>query len=462
MKPMEKELLKKTLADYRAQKSAEPVPVKIRRAKLCDFSKRLAAAKMEIYAALTADLNRNPMETLLSELVALMDISRYLAKNLPRLSRPRKLPGSMATFPASAKLYREPFGRVLVISTWNYPLLLSLEPALGAYAAGNRVVLKLSPRSQHTNIVVRKLVQSCFSSDEILVVAEELTFDEILSYRYDYIFATGNSGTGRKVMHHAAENLTPCTMELGGKNPCVVTAKANLHLAARRIVWGKFFNAGQSCAAPDYLLVDRAVKGKLMNLISAEIRRMYGEDPLSGKMLASMPDTGAYERILKLISSGRLVCGGNHSPQHLSLEPTVVDQLADDSPLFSEEVFGPVLPVKEFAGDAELMQKLSAGNRPLAAYCFGASEELKNFFRYTFSCGAVIFDDVLIHFSNMNIPFGGVGTSGFGAYHGERSFTTFTHEKPVMTQSRFLDFPLRYPPYSRFLRRLVEFFSHLG
>ncbi len=459
---MEKELLKKSLADYRAQKVSEPVPVKIRRTKLRDFAKRLAASKMEVYAALTADLNRNPMETLLSELVALMAITRYLTKNLPRLSRPRKLPGSMATFPASAKLYREPYGRVLVISTWNYPLLLALEPVLGAYAAGNRVVLKLSPRSQHTNILMEKLVRSCFSSDEILLVNDELTLDEVLSYRYDYIFATGNSDTGKMVMRHAAENLTPCTMELGGKNPCVVTAKADLRLAARRIVWGKFFNAGQSCAAPDYLLVDRAVKGKLMNFISAEIRRMYGNDPLSGGIIPSMPDAGAYERMMQMISGGRLVCGGNHSPHSLTFEPTVVDQLADDSPLFTEEVFGPVLPVREFAGDAELMQKLSAGERPLAAYCFGASEELKNFFRYTYSCGAVIFDDVLIHFSNMHIPFGGVGYSGFGSYHGERSFTTFTHEKPVMKQSRFLDFPLRYPPYSRFLRRVVEFFSHLG
>ncbi|MBE6378747.1 MAG: aldehyde dehydrogenase family protein [Lentisphaerae bacterium] len=458
---MDKGVLKNTLAAYSAQGGGTAATVKFRQKKLREFARLLEKSKMEIYAALTADLNRTPMETLLAELLPLRDITLYLAKKLPRLSRPRRLAGSMSTFPASTKLYREPFGRVLVISTWNYPLLLSLEPALGAYAAGNRVVLKLSSRSGNTADLIAKLLNSTFSSDEIVVIREELSLAETLEYRYDHIFLTGSSSTGRMVMRKAAENLTPCTMELGGKNPCVVTAKANLRLAARRIVWGKFFNAGQSCAAPDYLLVERDVKDKLMNLISAEIRRMYGDDPLESGMLAAMPDKAAYDRMLSLISSGRLICGGNHHPQTLSIEPTVVDRLPQDSLLFSQEIFGPVLPVKEFSSQAELMQELLDGERPLAAYCFGAGRELKKFFRYSFSCGAVIFDDVLLHFCNMNIPFGGVGSSGFGSYHGEKSFTTFTHEKPVMTQSRFIDFPLRYPPYSRFMRRMIEFFSRL-
>lgn len=459
---MDKELLKKTLSTYKPARTGMPVPVSIRRTKLRDFVRRLAKAKLEIYAALTADLNRCSMETLLSELIPLVQIIRYLAGNLSRLSRPRRLRGSMATFPASTRLYPEPFGRVLVISTWNYPLLLSLEPALGAYAAGNRVVLKLSPRSPHTNAVIEKLLHSCFSSDEILLIRDELTLDELMEFSYDYIFVTGSSATGRQVMRRAAENLTPCTMELGGKNPCVVTAGANLRLAARRIVWGKFFNAGQSCAAPDYLLVERKVKPQLMNLIAKEIRRLYGKDPLGSDFLTGMPDVEAYERMMKLIADGRLVWGGNHSPQQLSIEPTVVDRLPENSPLFTQEIFGPILPVKDYAGDAELMQMLAEKERPLAAYCFGASKELKRFFRYGYSCGAVIFDDVLIHFSNMNVPFGGVGASGFGAYHGEKSFSTFTHEKPVMTQSRWFDLPLRYPPYRRFLQRIMEFFNHLG
>lgn len=458
---MDKELVMQNLSAYSPCGSGTVSPLKLRQKKLREFARRLAEAKNDIYAALYADLGRCSMETLLAELVPLKDIALYLAKKLPRLSRPRSLAGSMSTFPASAKLYREPYGRVLVISTWNYPLLLSLEPVLGAYAAGNRVVLKLSNRSQRTADVIEKLLNGLFSSEEILVVRSELSLEEVLTYRYDCIFLTGSSSTGRMVMRKAAENLTPCTMELGGKNPCVVTAKANLRLAARRIVWGKFFNAGQSCAAPDHLLVDRDVKDELMNHISAEIRRMYGEEPLDSGIIASMPDKEAYNRLLSMISTGRLICGGNHNPQTLRIEPTVIDRLPEDSPLFSQEVFGPVLPVKEYSGNAELMQSLLSSERPLAAYCFGADKELKRFFRDIYSCGAVIFDDVLIHFCNMNIPFGGVGSSGFGSYHGERSFTTFTHEKPVMTQSRILDFPLRYPPYSNFLRRIVEFFSSL-
>lgn len=459
---MDKELLEKTLSNYRPQSGGAVSPVKIRRAKLLDFIRRLKAAKMEIYAALSADLNRDAMETLLAEYLPLVEIARYLAKNLSRLSRPRSLRGSLSTFPASAKLFREPYGRVLVVSTWNYPLLLSLEPVLGAFAAGNRVVLKLSSRSPHANEFLEKIIGSCFSSDEVLLINNELTLDEVMSYHYDYIFVTGSAATGKVVMRHAAENLTPCTMELGGKNPCVVTPSADLALAARRIVWGKFFNGGQSCAAPDHLLVERSVKGKLMNLISAEIRRQYGENPLDAGEFTSMPDSDAYRRMLKLISEGRLVCGGNHSPRSLSVEPTVIDRLPGDSPVFEKEIFGPVLPVKEYAGEAELMAHLLAGERPLAAYCFGASARLKRFFREEYSAGAVIFDDVLLHFCNMNIPFGGVGASGFGAYHGERTFTLFTHEKPVMKQWKHIDFPLRYPPYRRFMRRLIEFFSGLG
>jgi aldehyde dehydrogenase (NAD+) len=245
-------------------------------------------------------------------------------------------------------------------------------------------------------------------------------------------------------------------MELGGKNPCVITADADLRLAARRIVWGKFFNAGQSCAAPDYLLVQKDVKPELMNLICKEVRRMYGENPLDSGKFTSMPDAETYQRILDLISDGRLICGGNHNPKMLSVEPTVIDRLPDDSPLFTGEVFGPVLPVREFSTEDELMVNLNRLPRPLAAYCFGGSKKLRDFFRCRYSAGAVIFNDVMLHFCNMNIPFGGVGKSGFGAYHGAKSFITFTHEKPVMVQSSWLDIPARYPKFSKFFQKLLE------
>ncbi len=459
---MDRQLLIKTLQSFRSSTKLTVQPLKVRRAKLRDFRKHLIGAKAEIYAALVTEFNRDQLDTLVAELLPLVQIIRFLERNLTSLASPVTLRGSLTTFPARTRLCREPYGKVLVISTWNYPLLLALEPALGAYAAGNQVILKLSPRSPHINGVIKTLLKACFSSDEILVINDELSLDETLNARYDYIFLTGNSSVGKQVMRKAAENLIPCTMELGGKNPCIVAGNANLRQAARRIAWGKFFNAGQSCAAPDYLLVQRDIKERFLNILAAEIRKMYGRNPLDDNSISGMPDNEAYQRIVELIAEGRLICGGDRDPQRLAVEPTVIDRLPENSPLLTGEVFGPVLPVKEFATEAELLAYLNDLDRPLAAYCFGGSDKLKRRLKYAFSCGAVVFNDVMLHFTNMNIPFGGVGASGFGAYHGVKTFTTFTHEKPVMEQTTLFDLPFRYPPHRRFMRRLLEFFNRLG
>ena len=458
---MDKTALWNILSDYVSVRKQEPVPLKVRRAKVRFFARELARRKQELYAALEADLNRDAAETLLSELIPLLDITRFLARKLPGLLRPKRLPWSMATFPASAKLVREPYGRVLVVSTWNYPLLLALEPALGAYAAGNRVILKLSPRAPHTNNLIRRLLENSFSSAEIMLVENELTLDEILQFRYDYIFLTGSQQSGRAALRAAAEYCTPVTVELGGKNPCIVTPQADLKIAARRIVWGKFFNAGQSCAAPDHLLVHRDIKSKLMLLLSNEIKKQYGNHPLDAGKFAAMPDRAAYDRICQLVSGGRLIHGGDRDPEKLAVEPSVIDRLEADSKLLTEEVFGPVLPVVEYASETELLQILARQEKPLALYCFGGSRKLHRLLTHQVSAGAVVFNDVLIHFSNMHIPFGGVGSSGFGAYHGIRTLTTFTHEKPVVKQFASLDFPVRYQPHGRFFRRLLEFFFHV-
>ena len=458
---MDKTALRSALADYASGRELPRPQIAVRRAKLRGFARTLGAAKAEVYAALTADLNRDAAETLLAELVPLLDIIRFLAAKLSRLLKPTRLPWSFATFPARSELVREPYGRVLVVSTWNYPLLLALEPALGAFAAGNRVILKLSPRAPHTNALIHRLLRQDFSSDEILLIDDELSLPELLKYRYDYIFLTGSTNTGRAVLRAAAEHCTPVTLELGGKNPCVVAPGADLKIAARRIVWGKFFNAGQSCAAPDHLLVHRDIRDKLMNFISSEIRRMYGDHPLDNGKFPAMPDRAAYERARQLASGGRLLHGGDLDPERFAVEPTVIDRIDPDSPLLREEVFAPLLPVLEYSNETELLHRLRTQEKPLALYCFGGSRDLRRALREDVSAGAVVFDDVMIHFSNMHIPFGGVGASGFGAYHGTRTLTTFIHEKPVVRQWKFLDLPLRYPPHSRFFRRLVEWFRHV-
>ena len=435
------------------------MPVKLRQQKLRDFARVLYENRYALCEAVKEDLGRDHASTLMCELQPLLDIVRFMARKLPALARGRWVRDNMATFPSLTRVYPEPYGRALVISTWNYPLLLALEPVIGAYAAGNMVILKLALRSSYSSAIIRKLLNKCFSDEEVLVIGNELTLDEVLQYRYDHIFLTGNSETGKTVMRAAAANLTPVTLELGGKNPCIVNADANLKVAARRIVWGKFLNAGQSCAAPDHLWVHRSVKAQLLNLIARYIKKFYGEHPLDDNSYCKLPDQAAYDRVCKLISSGRLVCGGDRDPRRLAVEPTVIDQVDVNDENLAQEMFAPVLPVFDFSSEEELLLQLRRNEKPLALYCFGGSRKFRKVLQRATSSGALVFDDTLIHFANPAIPFGGVGKSGMGAYHGKLSFSTFSHYKPVMKKFVFPDFALRYPPYSKLLTKLLYFFT---
>ena len=441
--------------------SAVRTPLKLRRKKLRACAKLLYERRAMIYAAISADLGRGAADTIMCELMPLIAIIRYLARKLPALSRGALAGDSAATFPSFTRLSPEPFGRVLVVATWNYPLLLAMEPAMGAYAAGNQVVLKLANRSLHTMQLIRSVIESIFSPDEITVIGNELEFEEVLSGKYDYVFATGSTGVGRKILHACAENLTPATLELGGKNPCIVHRNANLKIAAKRIVWSKFLNGGQSCAAPDHLWVHRDVKQDLLLLIAKYVRKFYGEHPLENPDCCKMPDADAYNRVCRLLEKGRLIIGGERAPQRLAIEPTVVDQVSPDDPEFSGEIFGPLLPVFDYVSEADVVARIRAGEKPLAIYCFGGNRRLRHSLQYDCSSGALVFDDAAIHFANANVPFGGVGASGFGAYHGTRTLTIFTHEKPVVKQFASLDFPVRYQPHGKFFRRILEFFAHV-
>jgi aldehyde dehydrogenase (NAD+) len=308
--------------------------------------------------------------------------------------------------------------------------------------------------------LIRNVIETVYSADEITVIGNELEFDEVLSGRYDYVFATGSTGVGRKILHACAENLTPATLELGGKNPCIVHRNANLKIAAKRIVWSKFLNGGQSCAAPDHLWVHRDVKQDLLLLIAKYVRKFYGEHPLENPDCCKMPDADAYNRVCRLLEKGRLIIGGERAPQRLAIEPTVVDQISPDDPEFAGEIFGPLLPVFDYVSEADVVARIRAGEKPLAIYCFGGNRSLRHALQYNCSSGALVFDDAAVHFANANVPFGGVGASGMGAYHGKKSFSTFVHYKPVMRRATCLDSSLRYPPFSNFFRRLLELFCH--
>lgn len=445
------------LSDYSAGRLTDMPSIAERQKKLRAFAGELAASEGEICAALKADLNRESVETALAELLPLLEIIRFVAKKLPRILKKKSLPWGLATFPARSFLVREPYGRVLIVSTWNYPFLLSLEPALGAYAAGNRTVLKLSSRAPESCRLIRKLVEKHFSPREILVADDAMHLPDLLKYRFDYIFCTGGRKTGEEVQRAAAEYCTPVTLELGGKNPCIVTENADLAIAAKRIAWGKFFNGGQSCIAPDHLWVHRRVREKFQLLLCGEIRKLYGAAPLKNASFAALPDAAAYERICALIKEDSLIYGGKCDPERRIVEPTLLEGSGEDPLLMNGEIFGPVLPILEYSDDAELIRRLSLQEHPLALYCFGGDKNFRRILTERIPAGAMVFNDVLAYFSNMHIPFGGVGRSGFGAYHGIRTVTTFLHEKPVIRQWELPFCFLRYPPYSDFFRKLLRF-----
>lgn len=430
-----------------------------RRRVLRNFHRSLIVHRDVIISSLAADLGKPKFETLSGEIMPLLEISRYLSSRLPRLCRPKRLRVSPLNFPASGKLCPEPYGLALVIATWNYPLLLSLEPLLGAYAAGNLVVLKLSHRSHQTMNLLRYLIEKHFPADEVMVIDDELSFDETLARRYDYIFFTGSAPTGRKVLRAAAEHFTPVTLEMGGKSPCIVDVGANLRQAARRIAWGKFSNAGQTCVAPDCLYVAEKVHLEFQRHLADAIRDFYGEEPLLSPDLGQIADAERYDHLSELISHGRLIVGGEKDPASRRIAPTVIDQLAENDPLWQEEVFGPILPMRCFGSNEELEAMLPKQPKPLALYYFGKDRQLMKSLAAKFSSGALVFNDVVTHFLNFHFPFGGVGASGMGAYHGKRTFSTFCHYKPVMTRSPFWDFSLRFPPYGKLREHLLNFLT---
>lgn len=426
------------------------VPMDVRRKKLRYFRKMIICHRDVIIKALEKDLGKHPFETLSAEVMPLLDVLKLLIKKMPSLLRPKRLSVNPMNFPASGRLVPEPYGMTLAIATWNYPLLLALEPVLGSYAAGNRAVLKLSNRSGETMKLIRYLVEKCFSDDEIIVIDDELSFEAVLSRRFDHIFFTGSAATGRLVLRHAAENFTPVILEMGGKSPCIVDKTADLKRAAKRIAWGKFSNAGQTCVAPDHLLVHESVYHKFMLELTDAVAGLYGNVPLESSDLAGIVDQQAYERLSELASHGRLVCGGEKDPAARKISPTVIDHLPETDALWQEEIFGPVMPVRSFSEPSEIFHTLSINEKPLALYYFGKDRKLMRRLQNGSSSGALVFNDVVTHFMNMDFPFGGVGHSGMGAYHGKRTLTAFVHFKPVMKRSAFWDFSLRYPPYDKF------------
>lgn len=405
-----------------------------------------------LYGALWHDLRKSKAEAYVTEIaIVLREIDDQLA-HLSRRMRPERVCTPLFLWPSHSRIVSEPFGHVLIMAPWNYPFQLAMAPLAGAMAAGNCAILKPSPYTPNVSAAMRQIVESAFPPDYIAVVEGHRDINaSLLAEKWDYIFFTGSPELGRTVMHAAAENLTPVTLELGGKSPCIVDNSAQVDIAAKRIAWGKFLNAGQTCVAPDYVLVHQNMKSPLVERIKYWIEAFYGADPMQSPHYGRLVNDRAFERVSSYLSDGAILTGGHTDPAQRYIAPTLLDlgTPTDSVPVMQAEIFGPVLPLMEFVRLEEAVGFINSRPKPLALYYFGAPKTGKDVIRSTSSGGACI-NDVVMHLANDRLPFGGVGNSGMGKYHGKESFRTFSNRRAVLLSARSIDPPLKYPPYRYF------------
>lgn len=406
----------------------------------------IQSREAEILQALKADLGKPEYEGFLSEISVIKHI-RYAAKHLRSWAKPRRVKISSTQFPARARVYPEPLGVVLIISPWNYPFYLGIAPLVAAIAAGNCVILKPSELAPHTSRLLADLIQQTFDPGYITVVegAAE-TSQALLQEKFDHIFFTGSTAVGKVVMAAAARHLTPVTLELGGKSPCMVDREIDLELTARRIAWGKCLNAGQTCIAPDYLLVDRSIKPALIDAIRTEIHRFYGDNPAESPDYGRIINDRHFDRITRLLNPDRILIGGETHPETRYIAPTVMDATWDD-PIMQEEIFAPLLPVLEYGDIGEAIEQINRRPKPLALYLFSHNPAIQQQVLQQTSSGGVCINDTILQIASSDLPFGGVGESGVGRYHGKAGFDTFSHYKSVLFRPFWLDMAIRYAPY---------------
>lgn len=436
------------------------LPVDFRKEQLKKLKKVLKTNQDRILEAVYKDFKKSSFETYVTEIQVVYDEIDYMLKNLDSLARPEKVKTPLLHFYSKSKLIHDPLGTVLIISPWNYPLALALTPLVGAMAAGNCAVIKPSEMSAHTSALLHSLLSEIFDEAYISVIEGEAdTTQSLIKQGFDHCFFTGSTEIGKKVMQSASETLTPVTLELGGKSPCIVTEDADIVKAACRIVWGKFVNAGQTCIAPDYVLVHESVKNRLVLLIQEVLRRFYGEEPMHSEDYASIITDKHFDRLIDLMKDENIVHGGDFDASSRKITPTLIDNPSWESQIMTEEIFGPLLPIISYESMVDTVYMLQNKPKPLALYLFTESDAYKEFVMESLSFGGGCINDTLIHFANLNMPFGGVGQSGIGNYHGKYSFDTFTHTKSITEKTTLFDIPLRYPPYSKkaleFLKKVM-------
>ena len=415
--------------------------------------------EQELYKALRKDLGKSKTESYMCEVGLTLSELRFIRRHICAWSRDRLVRTPLAQFHAKSFTVQEPYGVVLVMSPWNYPVLLTLEPLIGALAAGNCCVVKPSAYSPATSKILAQMIRDTFPSGYVSVVEGGREENQsLLEQRFDYIFFTGGVNVGRLVMEKASAHLTPVTLELGGKSPCIIDHTADLKLAARRIVFGKYLNCGQTCVAPDYVLIEQSIKNRFLGYVKKEIIRMYGEKPLANPDYGKMINRKHFDRVLHLIDDRKVVHGGENSADTCQIAPTVLDRVLEEDAVMQEEIFGPVLPILTVSSMGEAYAFVKKRPQPLALYLFTSDARTERYFLEKVPFGGGCVNDTVIHLATPHMGFGGVGGSGMGSYHGRKSFETFSHEKSILKKYTWIDLPLRYQPYSGFKEGLVRMF----
>lgn len=413
--------------------------------------------EQDIAKALQADLGKSEFEAFTAEIGFVYEELKHVLSHIHHWAKPRSVSTPLLLQPASSIIYPEPKGRTLIIGPWNYPFQLMIAPLIGAIAAGNVAVLKPSEMAKETATIVKKIIEKSFSPEFCAVIeggAETTT--ALLAQQWDHIFFTGSIPVGKIVMKAAAEHLTPVTLELGGKSPCIVHEDSDLEVTAKRLVWGKYYNAGQTCVAPDYVYAHERISQKLMERMKHYIKEFFGDDPKSSQDFPRIINERHHDRLMNLIDKNKVFCGGSGDRNARYIAPTILHNISWDDEIMADEIFGPILPILVYKDLDEVFERLRSRPKPLAAYVFTNSKQVEERVISEVSFGGGCVNNLLVHLCNPNLPFGGTGASGIGAYHGEDSFNVFSHFKSVLKSSFRLDIPVRYPPHKKSRLRLVQ------
>lgn len=452
-----KGLLEKQRTYY---KSGATISVQFRIEQLKKLYATIKKYETEVNDALTADLGKSHYEGFMCESGLVLSEISYMIRHTKHFAKRKTVYTPLAQFASHSFKQPVPYGNTLIMSPWNYPFLLTIDPLADAIAAGNTAIVKPSAYSPATSKIIEKIITECFAPEYVAVVtggrAENAA---LLEQKFDFVFFTGSQAVGKEVLRHTAEHLTPAVLELGGKSPCIVEASANIKLAAKRIVFGKYLNCGQTCVAPDYILCEKSVKEEFVKEVVKQIKEQYGENPLENKNYGKIINNKHFDRLVGLIDKNKVVLGGETNPKTNQIAPTVMDNVTYDDAVMGEEIFGPIMPILTFDCFDTVIEELKDKDKPLALYIFSSNQKHIKRVTTELSYGGGCINDVVIHLATSEMAFGGVGESGMGGYHGKDGFDAFAHYKSIVDKKTWMDLPMRYQPYkSKFYERLLHIF----